>query len=70
VRITDSEGNALDRVTLAISPHEAYALCRALSEAYEAEAGWRAHVTDDAVRRQITIYREDDPSSIASPPHA
>jgi hypothetical protein len=70
MRITDSDGNAIDRVSLAISPQEAYELSRVLADAYEAEEGWRAHVTDAAVRRQITIYREDDPTSLVRPPQA
>lgn len=67
MRITDAEGNPLNSVYLALSDAEANELAQALEDLKSAERGWHAHVSDPAFEREVTVYREDDPTAPVSP---
>ena len=71
MRIADANGNALDRVYVALTDTEAKQLHDFLEQLMVEEA-FHAHVVDDRfwsdneaerVETELTIYRADDPSA-------
>jgi hypothetical protein len=61
MRITDSDGNPLAKVNLALSEAEARELRDALGELLTTrDPGWHTHVSDGDYNREVTVYREDD----------
>ena len=65
MRITDSSGEPLSIVYLAMSDEEASELIGALEDVQRAEKGWHAHVSDASGRVEVTVYREDDPTALS-----
>jgi hypothetical protein len=65
VRITDDTGTELNSVYLALSDEEAKELSDVLADLLKAEPGWHAHVSDRSFKREVTLYREDDPTASA-----
>jgi len=68
VRIQDENGHPLEFISVALTRAEAHELAKALSELDDANPGWYAQVCDEALRRQITIYRDDDPTVFMATP--
>lgn len=63
VRITDRDGKPLPHVNLALSDSEARELIDALRDLLTTtERGWHAHVSNDDLQSEVTVYREDDPT--------
>jgi hypothetical protein len=63
MRITDSDEKPLDRVYLALTDNEARELRDALDDLLKTdEAGWHGHVSSSDYDREVTVYREDDPT--------
>jgi hypothetical protein len=67
VRINDSEGNALTSVYLGLSDDEAEELIVALTTLKSARAGWHEHISDETYQLQVTVYRENDETTICPP---
>src|SRR5437763_7444777 len=60
MRITDSTGQSLSNVFLALNDEEAKELIGALEKLQKAEKGWHEHVSDASYQIEVTVYREDD----------
>jgi hypothetical protein len=52
---------------LALSDDEANELGQALADLKSANAGWHAHISDPSYQREVTLYREDDPTATDFP---
>lgn len=61
MRITDAEKRSYSAIYLALTDAEADELIDALQQLKQADAGWHAHVNDEAYHSEVTVYREDDP---------
>ena len=64
MRPTDSAGEALSNVDVALSDEEARELIGALENLQRAEKGWHEHVSDAASQVELTVYREDDTTAV------
>ena len=64
MRLTDSAGEALSNVDVALSDEEARELIGALENLQRAEKGWHEHVSDAASQVELTVYREDDTTAV------
>ena len=64
MRITDSTGQSLSNVYLALSDGEAKELIGALENLQKAEKGWHEHVSDASYQIEVTVCREDDESAV------
>jgi hypothetical protein len=64
MRLTDSAGEALSNVNVALSDEEARELIGALENLQRAEKGWHEHVSDAASQVELTVYREDDTTAV------
>jgi hypothetical protein len=64
MRITDSAGEPVSHVYLALSDAEARELIGALESLQRAEQGWHEHVSDASLQVEVTVYREDDKTAV------
>lgn len=66
MRIHDGSGRELTGVYLALSDDEAWELIGALEGLREAkpESQFHQHVSQADYQREITVYREDDPTTV------
>ena len=65
MRLTDSAGEALSNVNVALSDEEARELFgAALENLQRAERGWHEHVSDAASQVELTVYREDNTTAV------
>jgi hypothetical protein len=65
MRITDSSGEPLSHMHLALSDEEARELIGALENLQRAAQGWHEHVSDATLQVELTVYREDDKTALA-----
>ena len=64
MRPTDSAGESLSNVDVALSDEEARELIGALENLQRAEKGWHEHVSDAASQVELTVYREDETTAV------
>ena len=66
MRILDQNGKALNNVYLALSDDEALELIGALEALREAtpDERFHQHVSDRDYQVEVTVYREDDPTTV------